>query len=217
MSLRIVAYQDKPKHFVAAVEDAEFGNDAALYMGTCPPGECLTYAKKQPPSYPLDMVQEGVSGTVYIEMLVDSQGHVADLAVRQVDLRKLGDGTQLDRWRRSFARATLAAARNWMFHVPVKGKEARKSQWVVTTPVNYSLSIITGKDDPGYGEWDAYVPGPVNPMPWAKSNVRQSAGGGGDAVPETGTPFIADTHFVLLTPLGGDRAAKPSPALPGKG
>ena len=45
----------------------------------------------------------------------------------------------------------------------------------------------------------------------------QSAGGGGDAVPETGTPFIADTHFVLLTPLGGDRAAKPSPALPGKG
>lgn len=218
MSLRIVAYQDKPKHFVADIDGAEFGNDAALSMDSCPPGECLSYATKRPPSYPLEMAREGVSGTVYLEMKVNSQGHVADLAVRQVDLRKLGDGTELDRWRRSFSQATLAAARDWTFHVPTKGKDAQRGQWVVTIPVNYSLGGMAAPNAPGYGQWDAYVPGPVHPMPWSSRARQMATSGSGDAVPDSGTPFIADMRFVLLTPLGGNGAAKPSSeANPGQG
>jgi len=215
MSLRVVAYQDKPTHFVAAVEGAEFGNDAALYMDSCPPDECLTYATKQPPAYPLDLARDGVSGTVYVELKVNRQGRVADLAVRQVDLRMLGDETELARWRASLAQATVAAARKWTFHIPLKGKAAQQSQWFVTAPVNYVMAVA---QTAGYGSWDAYVPGPIYPMPWSQSDVRQNAtGGSGDAVPDSGTPFIADARFQLLTPLAKSGAAKPPVGNPGPG
>ncbi len=219
MSLRIVAYQDKPKHFVASIEGAEFGDDAALYENSCPPGACLTYATRRPPGYPFAMVREGVSGTVYVEVEVNRQGRVADAAIRQIDLRKLGDETELARWRHSFAQATLDVVRSWTFNVPTTGNGAKQSQWFVTIPINYSFAVMGEGNALSYGQWDAYVPGPVQPMPWAKSSVHNTvANGSGDAIPDNGKPFVTDSRFVLLTPIGGDDAAKPSPeTTPGQG
>lgn len=161
----------------------------------------MSYANRVPPVYPLRMVEQRVSGTVYVVVEVDRSGRVEEAAVRQVNLRRLGDATELKRWRDALAEATLAAARKWTFNVPTSGTGASAHQWFVNIPVNYSLLAPGQKPPPPY-TWDAYVPGPVNPLPWQPSAAASAAfSEAGDAIPDNGTPFVADPRFVLLTSL----------------
>lgn len=221
MSLRIVANQATPGHFVASVEGAAFGNAGQ-------PGpqisygdgaqEGLTYLTASPPRYPQSMVNQQISGTVYVVVKVDRAGRVADVAIRQVDLRQLGDATELKRWRDAFSDATLAAVRTWTFNVPTGGPGASNHQWFVTIPVNYAL-LAAGQKPPSPYTWEAYVPGPVNPLPWkpidAKTVFDAAFSAAGDAIPDSSIPFVADSRFVLLTSLG-DAAPAPQPkAQPG--
>lgn len=205
MSLRIVAHQSSPGHFFAGIEGAAFGIDAeeGRPFPECAHGACLTYRKHQPPDYPADLAQEGVSGTVYVEVEVNRQGQVVDAAVRQIDLRKLADSTQLARWRSDFEHATMGAVHKWTFNVPTTGEGAKQSQWFVIVPVNYVLTAYGHSLAPGYGQWDAYVPGPIQVLPWASQGAPRTASrGSADAIPDTGEPFIEDPRFVLLTQLG---------------
>lgn len=216
MSLRIVAHQDKPKHFVASVSAAAFGDAAAESNGKCPPGECLTYRDRGVPRYPLRLVEAGVSGTVYLVVEVNRQGQVAYAAVRQVDLRRLADATQLKRWRQALGQASLQAAQHWTFNVPTVGKGADCQQWFVQVPVNFELTIGAPPSRAArYGHWDAYVPGPVNPIPWYPHLAGLVASSGGDAVPDSTDPFVQDPRFVLLTPASGEPL--PSTAKAGQG
>lgn len=209
MSLRVVAYQTKPGHYVATIDGAVFGDDAAestessegVHRGW------LTYNHAPPPQYPMDLAQNGVSGMAYVVVKVNRQGRVAQAAVWQVDLRGLADETQLERWRRELGQASLKAVRNWTFNIPNTGKGAAQKQWFVTIPVNYVLKVYGEPDgtvgNPRYGQWDAYVPGPIQPIPWAKDDATRTASNDSpDAVPDNGKPFVADTRFVLLTPIG---------------
>lgn len=203
MSLRVVAQQSQPKHWVATVEGAQFADDAEVTAGTCPPGACVAYAMASAPSYPSRLVQSGVAGTVYLKVDINRQGRVIHAAVAQVDLHKLSISSQLKRWRHEFASATLKAARKWTFHVPTVGDQAKNDHWVVEVPVNFDL-MSGGQEivgSAGYGQWNDYVPGPVHSIPWAESkpNVYNNI----DAIPDTGLPFTQDPRFVLLTPPGG--------------
>jgi TonB family protein len=212
MSLRVVAHQSSPGHFFAGIEGATFGIDAeeGRPFSACAQGACLTYHTRQSPDYPSDLAREGVSGTVYVEVEVNRQGHVADAAVRQINLRALGDSTQLARWRSDFERATMSVVRRWTFNVPTTGEGAKQSQWFVIVPVNYALTAYAQKLASDYGRWDAYVPGPVQMLPWAGQGAPGSlTNGGADATPDTGEPFMEDPRFVLLTRLG-DGAGKQS-------
>lgn len=218
MSLRIVAHQSKPNHFVAGIEGAAFGENAeqAGQPPDCAHGACLTYRKCQPPAYPLNLVREGVSGTVYVEVEVNRQGRVAVAAVRQVDLRKLADATLLARWRKDFERATLDVVRKWTFNIPTTGESAKQTQWFVIIPVNYALSASEHSPS-GYGQWDAYVPGPIQALPWAKQgSPRTVASGSADAIPNTGEPFVENPRFVLLTQLGNGGGQSQPTDRPGK-
>ena len=220
MSLRIVANQDTPGHFVATVEGAAFGNDGdqpgirSSYGDGAQEG--LTYLTHTPPEYPLSMFEQRVSGTVYVVVEVNRSGRVEDAAVRQVNLRRLGDATELKRWRDAFAEATLAAIRKWTFNVPTSGTGAAAHQWFVSIPINYSL-LAPGQKPPPY-TWDAYVPGPVNPLPWQPSVSTDAAfSAAGDAIPDSSIPFVAAPRFVLLT-SSDDAAPAPQPkAQPGSG
>ncbi|MGH8116620.1 MAG: hypothetical protein ACREP0_11520 [Rhodanobacteraceae bacterium] len=186
----------------------------------CADGACLTYLHRPSPGYPRNLVNDLVSGTVYLAIEVDRQGKVAQVAVRQVDLRRIADVTALHRWRDELGRASVAAEKRWTFQVPRAGLAAGREHWIVTVPVNYIISTpghrqVIGR--PAYGQWDTYVPGPVHQVPWADAG-RVAANGGADAVPDTGGPFVADTRFVLLTPLGEAGAANPGPqGTPGQG
>lgn len=221
MSLRIVARQLDAKRDAISVESAAFGTyTARSHQTSCADGACLKYLERRPPGYPPDLVNNLVSGTVYLAVEIDRQGKVSQVAVEQVDLRRLADETTLGRWRRELGRVSMAAARKWTFQVPRTGPEAGKEHWVVTVPVDYSITVFgTGRTigAPGYGEWDAYVPGPVNSIPWAEAQ-RGKLTGGVDAIPDDGAPFLADARFVLLTPIGDNGMPKPSQgAVPGQG
>ena len=224
MSLRIVARQIDPEHDAVRIAGAAFGAQTARSDKTseCANGACMAYLKWSPPGYPHNLLNDLVSGTVYLAVEVDQQGKVAQVAVEQVNLRRLADEGTLGRWRRELGAISMAAVRKWTFQVPRTGLEAGKDHWVVTIPVNYNISVPGMRDTigkPGYGQWDVYVAGPVNSIPWAEAQRKQVASqGGADAVPDNGTPFVADTRFVLLTPVGGDGMGKPSPeATPGQG
>ncbi|TAN04196.1 MAG: energy transducer TonB [Rhodanobacteraceae bacterium] len=224
MSLRIVAKQIDADHAAIRVKSAAFGTQTAQSEKTseCANSACLTYLERRPPIYPSNLVNDLVSGTVYLAVEVDRQGKVSQVAVEQVDLRRIADGADLDRWRRELGLVSMKAARDWTFQVPTSGLEAGKDHWVVTVPINYSIGIPGERKAigaPGYGQWDVYVPGPVHSIPWAEAQPKQVASqGGADAVPDNGTPFVADTRFVLLTPIGGDDTPSTSPeATPGQG
>lgn len=207
MSLRVIAYQAKPEHYVATIGGAIFGDDTpqAKNSPDCAQNACLNYATQVPPVYPVEALRNGVSGTAYVVVKVNRQGRVAQAAVWRVDLRTLADETQLDRWRRELGQSALQAARNFTFNIPNTGEVADQKQWFVYIPFNY---VLGGKGwptvgNPGYGQWDAYVPGPIQPIPWAEDDAtRTASNNSADAVPDNGKPFVADTRFVLLTPIG---------------
>lgn len=215
MSLRIVAKQIDPKHDAISVESAAFGADTARYTtsSACADHSCLTYLKRPPPSYPPGLVQDAVTGTVYLVVQVNPQGNVSQVAVEQVNLRRLADETTLGQWRRELGDVSMAAARHWTFSVPQVGPEAGKSYWVVRVPVNFSVDFMGQMvGHPKYGQWDAYVRGPQNSIPWAVEYSEQIASKGNvDAIPDDGVPFVADPRLALLTPLGGDGRVKPLP------
>lgn len=219
MSLRLVADKKTPSDFAVTVQGAAFGGDG-IQPGI-PAGygdgaqEGLSYANRTPPKYPQRMIEQRVSGTVYVVVEVNQSGRVADAAVRQVNLRRLGDATELKRWRDAFAEATLAAVHTWTFNVPTSGSGASTRQWFVTIPVNYSLLTPGQKPPPPY-TWDAYVPGPVNPLPWQPS-VDAAFNDAGDAIPDSSIPFVADPRFVLLTSLDDAAPAPQHKVQPGSG
>ncbi|MGH8213865.1 MAG: energy transducer TonB, partial [Rhodanobacteraceae bacterium] len=201
MSLRIVARQNSSGQYQARVEGASFARDTAqsLKSPECANDACLTPAYRRPPAYPLELLQDRVSGTAYVVLRVNREGRVTDAAIRQIDLRNIADEIQLKRWRLASAHASLAVVSDWKFNIPTTGDEANKDDWVVSVPINYLLDGITPQLT--YGKWDAYVPGPVQKIPWAEDDAnRTPSNRSADAIPDNGTAFIADCRFVLLTP-----------------
>ena len=196
MSLRIVADMTDAKHATIRVAGAEFGCDAYASRslpGECPPGAEVLPGKRTPPEYPVEAERMGVSGEVFLVLQVGRDGRVTQAAVRQVNLYRLTD----DRapLRRELAYASLKAARNWRFKVPTVGPEAAKQHWIVQVPVNYTLR---GSKSPGYGAWRAYVPGPVQVIPWSDDDATKASHGSADAVARDAT-FVKDNRFVLKT------------------
>jgi len=202
MSLRIVARQNSRGQYQASVEGASFARDTvqSLKSPECGHGACLTPAKRKPPAYPFELLRDRVSGTVYVVLKVNREGRVANAAVRQIDLRKIGDEGDLKSWRFALTRASLAAVRDWIFNIPTTGDEANSDAWVVTIQINYLLNGITPPLT--YGHWDVYVPGPVQDVPWMNDGSQRTASNeSADAIPDNGVAFVADSRFVLLTPL----------------
>lgn len=200
MSLRIVADMVDRTHATIRVAGAEFGCDArpkSNLPGECPAGTAVRYAHRKLPMYPRDALLAGVSGEVFLAMQVGRDGHVTQAAVRQVNLYEKTDESAY--YRKMLAEASLGAVKNWQFLVPTKGPDATKDYWVVQVPINYTLGPPGSIPKHRYGQWNAYIPGPVQTIPWAHNHT----GGSGDAVADNGQPFTRDSRFVLETKLGG--------------
>lgn len=200
MSLRIVADMVDRTHATIRVAGAEFGCDArpkSNLPGECPAGTAIRYAHREPPGYPMDAARARVGGEVFLVLQIGRDGHVAQAAVRQVNLYSMTEWPA--HYRKDLAEASLRAARKWQFSVPTKGPNAAKDYWVVQVPVNYTLGPCCSAPKRRYGQWNAYIPGPVQTIPWAHNHT----GGSGDAVADNGQPFTRDSRFVLETKLGG--------------
>lgn len=204
MSLRIVAHPIDEQHASVRISGAEFGREVAQDQDKqsfeCANGACLIARKRRPPSYPVDAIRNGVSGTVYVVQEVNRDGHVERQDVRQTNLRNRGSAADVRHWSQMFDDASLAVARDWTYQIPTSGEEAKRDHWVVLVPVNFMI----GDYEYAYGQWEPYIPGPVQDIPWARDDEHIASSGGSDAIPANGNAFVADSRFVLLTPLDGD-------------
>jgi hypothetical protein len=56
------------------------------------------------------------------------------------------------------------------------------------------------RDDVPYGQWQAYVPGPITPLPWVEMKKQPTKAV--DAIPN-GSLVQIDQNLWLTTPLNG--------------
>lgn len=198
MSLRVVATITDAEHATIRVASAAFGCEArqkSRLPGECPAGTAVAYKhRERPPSYPTAALRAGLGGEVYLVLAIGRDGHVVNAAVRQVNLYSRISDAHF--YRQAFANTALEAARKWTFDIPTTGPKAAKEHWVIQVPVNYSIGHASGVK---YGQWNAYVPGPVQNVPWSDDDASGAARGA-DAIAGS-APFVRDPRFVLKTPL----------------
>lgn len=163
-------------------------------------GESVTHIAMKPPSYPMPAARGGAQGTAYLVLKISRDGTVADAIVEQVNLRVVASEAEMTRLRDLFAKASLTAARRWTFKPPTRGEGVGEEFWSVRVPVDYTMD--TGKPKTRYGEWQAYIPGPRQTIPWGEES--EAAGFSPDALAEGGVYMAgAESGLRLLTPLDG--------------
>jgi len=194
MSLRIVARQIGKGNFAVSVGSTSFGNDV--------PGENPSYRTQAPIKYPSAAVRDHAAGTVYLLIKINRQGRVEDAAAEQVNLSVIGSDGAMQRWREVLAKAALTGARKWTFNLPTTGKRVADPYWIARIPVIFNLDGEYGHPrSEGYGQWQGYVPGPQQMIPWL-DNSRLAAGSV-DAMPDGGLLLLDSDGLRLKKPLGG--------------
>jgi hypothetical protein len=196
MSVRVVAKPVDAKHDSISIIAATFGDDDAAKE------ERIHYKTRQLPHYPRAAIEARVSGTVFLLMRIDRDGAVEDGFAEQVNLRNNGEQRVMDRYRTTLAGAALKAAREWTYDVPTQGKDADAPYWLVRVPISFDLHPFGGAQSPAseYGQWDIYVPGPKQDVPWVKDRTLLSEAP--DAIP-VGALQQLGTGPRLITALGG--------------
>lgn len=188
MSLRVVA---KPR------DDGDYNiSVAATHFDDQNKGHAIKAVERRPPVYPPEAIREHVTGTVYLALRVDAAGKVADAAAEQVDLGEIGSDVQMKQWRDRLARVSVATARRWTFS---PATDAASPYRVVRVPVTFNLRINGYSTRVGYGQWNVYVPGPVQLIPWLDNKLMS---GGADALPDGDIDQVG-RGLRLLTPIKG--------------
>lgn len=191
MSLRFVAKPVGHGNYAVSIAGAHFGEDV--------PGKGISERLRKAPRYPRSAAIARVSGTVYLVLRVDHQGHVLDAAAEQVNIGEVASDADLAQWRHVLANASLEAARRWTFNPPTSGPTATDLYWVARVPVTFNLHRYGTPRGDVYGQWKAYVPGPRKFVPWL--TPRQLAAGS-DALPAGGI-YMVGQGLQLTTPLNG--------------
>lgn len=188
MSLRVVASPMPNGDYSVGVKGVSFGEENPQSQ------EDISW-KRYDVSFDVyrEDMQEDLSGTVYLLVEVNRAGRVANIGVQQVNLRTIAGEAQMEAWRRRLGRLAMKAAHEWEFNFPQVGNEAAANYLLIRVPVDFDPN---GKPT-NYGDWDAYVPGPVNQISWADSNLGE-AGTSVDSIPSDGMAFQDDRRFVLL-------------------
>ena len=189
MSFRIVAKPVGDDRFSIGISGAQFGQSL--------PGESISIREMSRPVYPAVAANARVEGTVYLLLRVGRQGEVQDVVAEQVNMGVLDNERQLERWRPVLAKVAVQAARKWTFNVPASGSAADEDNWYVRVPVRFGIGPFTVDD---YAQWEAYIPGPRQPIPWFDEGQQVSVSA--DASPD-GAINQPDRGLNLLTPLDG--------------
>ncbi len=138
-----------------------------------------------------------VSGNVYLLLRIDRHGDVDRIAAEQIDLKVRSTLALMKRWRREFAESAIRAVKTWMFIPPTAGMRANQDHWYAQVPVKYFLKGI-GRHKPRYGEWEPYIPGPRQLIPWADSHAI--AADSINAVPSSGIYMAAQELHRITSP-----------------
>lgn len=200
MTLRIVAKQVEGNKYDVEIRSASFGQDAPAASG-----ERLEIKEMAPPKFPMNAAMLGVSGTVYLVLEVDGSGNVIQLAPERTNLGVAGTDNDMRKFRGMLERSAVAAAKKWTFATPTSGDAAKAGPWWVRVAVAFHLAESRQEAnqpyEPKYGQWETYIPGPRNPMPWDSDVQQPTAGGSMDALVD-GQLQQLGVGPQLLTPLG---------------
>jgi hypothetical protein len=195
MSLRIVAKPEDEKHTSISIAGAQFGDDDATS------GESISYKSRPAPRYPDLSGDARVSGEVYLLALVNRQGNVENVMAEQVNLFVYDDERDMKRYRDDLANAALKAVKNWTFNTPTSGEHVSDEHWGARIPVIFHMPLAGGvRTEPVYGQWQAYIPGPREFVPWNDQKIMASDTP--DALPDSSLGQLGRGPQ-LLTPLGG--------------
>ncbi|MBB1087702.1 hypothetical protein H4F99_04285 [Lysobacter sp. SG-8] len=150
------------------------------------------------PRYPVLLQGEGVAGIVYLFMEVSREGRVTRVATEQVNLTQYPrHGPSVVYMRDQLARAALKAVERWTFTTPTRGELAGDPYWNARVPVVFR-PYADSPSGPGYGQWEAYLPGPRTQPDWIAAGE-----GGSDALPPDTISLVDPDAPQLLTQLGG--------------
>ena len=150
------------------------------------------------PQYPTLAIRSGMSGMVYLAVLLNADGYVVDTHVERVDMTVLSNEKTLRKFSKILADAAVAVSNEWNFTI-APGRIS-KGPVAARVAVDFRLTAGTAK----YGRWQAYVPGPYAPIPWEKrtadgENMERSIGA---MVP--GQVYSTDAPIKLRnSPAGG--------------
>jgi hypothetical protein len=192
MSLRIVANKQE-------------NGDIAVRLGgvnflpfVVEEGTQVSSTIKNPPRYPIGAARAGATGTVYLVVKVGRDGKVEDVVAEQVNLEFVATENIMEQARKVFADASIQAARQWKYIPPVKGEDVDAPYWSVRVPVQYSMG---GSKKRQYGQWESYVPGPRQQIPW--KGLRDLPSFSPDTMVAGGDGYQTGKGLRLLTPLQG--------------
>lgn len=117
-----------------------------------------------PPRYPAEAARADLGAKVVLVLKLDADGNVVDVLAEQTSLDKRTHSEQVaDKWRGVFEQASIGAAKKWKFK-PGETVNGEAVDSLVRVPVTFRMGDARRNDD--VGSWKAYVPGPVNPIPW---------------------------------------------------
>lgn len=193
MNIRILAKRVDDQHDSIAISGASFGD------GDASPTDHITYKDRPPLHYPIDAVAARIGGTVFLYVRVNRDGNVQDIAVEQVNLDAYGSEAQMRHYRKLLGDNALNAIKSWTFNVPTTGKHVMDAYWDGIIPVTFNINVIGAPQKDTYGKWEAYIPGPRETIPWAKSSHLSSSP---DTIPD-GSFSQVDQPVQLKTALGG--------------
>ncbi|PPJ42907.1 MULTISPECIES: hypothetical protein [unclassified Pseudoxanthomonas] len=197
MSLLVVANKLEEGGYRVGIRDGYFGKDAMTPEERQQESGALKGLDMKPPSYPMSALEVGARGTAYVVLKIGPDGKVMDAAVEQVNLRTIGNVNEMKRMRSAFSRSTVTAAKNWLFSMSANDLVREHGFTLVRVPVDYEFA---GNSRPSYGQWDAYIPGPRETIPWIQDDRAR------DESPEAmlaGGLYEVGKGLRLLTPLGG--------------
>lgn len=200
MSLRMTAKKlEEQDTYRISIIGSHFGDEAITPEERQERRDSLTAIELKPPAYPMPALEMGACGTVYVVVRVGRDGKVADAYAEQVNLKVVGSEAQMRQMRNILSSSALRATKKWSFRAPVEGDRVDDAFWYARVPVEYAF---VGQKMPGYGEWEAYVPGPRQDAPWQSLEDLD----GFDASPEAlvaGEVYEIGKGRKLLTPLDG--------------
>jgi hypothetical protein len=194
----VVVIDEQPGMFRVSIAGGYFGDDAMAPEERVAREGSIRAIEFGPPSYPTAALEMGARGTVYVVLRIDRSGRVADAYAEQVNLKTVGSEMQMRQMRNALSASAVRAAKKWTFRLPEAGGPDRDN-FHIRIPVEYAFQ---GQKTPGYGEWDAYVPGPRQEAPWKSLEGLE----GSDISPDAliaGEIYEVGKGRKLLTPLEG--------------
>jgi hypothetical protein len=172
---------------IEAVEHS--ADEVALRLKRVWFGDEAIASRTKSPSYPIGALQRGIQAQVTVALRLDEEGRVVEAHPYQTRFATDVNPRLAKRYRASFERATLKAAREWQYSADI----SRPGGVTLLAPITYSIGVD------GRMDWLILGEGEIVPPPWPMDGPMPSDI---EALPNGGA-MLADQRIRLTRdPVG---------------